>query len=139
MTYLLDTNVWARYLNGRSPKIRKKFRTIDLTQVFSCSIVKSELIYGAFKSRNPDRTYRKQQELLSLFVSFPFDDAAALAFGRLNAQLEAKGEMIGIKDLQIASIAIAKNLILVTHNIREFQRIEELKLQDWEVETRADN
>ena len=134
MTYLLDTNVWARYLNGRSPEIRKKFRTIDSTQVFSCSIVKSELAYGAFKSCNPNRTYRKQQEFLSLFVSLPFDDTAALTFGRLNAQLEAQGEMVGIKDLQIASIAITKDLVLVTHNAKEFQRIEGLKLQDWELE-----
>ena len=132
MTYLLDTNVWARYLNGRSLSIREKFRQVDLTRVFACSIVKSELAYGAFKSQNSDRTYRKQQQFLSLFVSLPFDDAAALVFGRLNAQLEAKGEMIGIKDLQIASIAIANELILVTHNTEEFKRIQELTLEDWE-------
>lgn len=132
MIYLLDTNVWARYLNGRSPEIRQKFRDIDLTQICTCSIVKSELAYGAFKSRNPDRTYKKQQELLNLFVSLPFDDSAALVFGRLNAQLEAKGEIIGIKDLQIASIALSQDLILVTHNIREFERIQELSLEDWE-------
>ena len=50
----------------------------------------------------------------------------------MNAQLEAKGEMIGIKDLQIASIAIANELILVTHNTEEFKRIQELTLEDWE-------
>ncbi|MEM7590531.1 MAG: type II toxin-antitoxin system VapC family toxin [Cyanobacteria bacterium P01_A01_bin.83] len=84
-----------------------------MTKVFTCSIVKSELAYGAFKSRNPNRTYRKQQELLNLFVSLPFDDAAALIFGRLNARLEAQGKMIGIKDLQIASIALSQNLIMM--------------------------
>ena len=133
MTYLLDTNVWARYLNGRSSAIRQKFREVDLTQIFTCSIVKSELAYGAFKSHNPDRTYRKQHDFISLFVSLPFDNAAALVFGRLKAQLEAMGEMIGIQDLQIASIALANDLILVTHNVREFQRINELKLEDWEM------
>ncbi|MGK7894566.1 MAG: type II toxin-antitoxin system VapC family toxin [Xenococcus sp. (in: cyanobacteria)] len=66
MTYLLDTNVWARYLNGRSSAIRKMFREIDLTQVFTCSIVKSELAYGAFKSRNPNFTYLKQNDFISL-------------------------------------------------------------------------
>ena len=132
MNYLLDTNVWARYLNGRSPEIRKRFREVNLIKVFTCSIVKSELAYGAFKSRNPDRTYKKQRELLNLFVSLPFDDAAGLVFGRLNARLEAQGEIIGIKDLQIASIALSQNLILVTHNIKEFERIKELKLEDWE-------
>ena len=132
MTYLLDTNVWARYLNGRSSAIRKIFREIDLTQVFTCSIVKSELAYGAFKSRNPNFTYRKQNDFISLFIFLPFDDNAALVFGRLKAQLEATGNMIGIKDLQIAAIASANDLILVTHNISEFQRIKELRIEDWE-------
>ena len=53
-----------------------------------------------------------------------------LVFGRLSAQLEAKGEMIGFKDLQIASITLSNDLILVTHNKKEFQRIEGLKLED---------
>ncbi|MBO0350478.1 type II toxin-antitoxin system VapC family toxin [Phormidium pseudopriestleyi FRX01] len=132
MSYLLDTNVWARYLNGRSPAIRQKFREVDLTQVFICSIVKSELAYGAFKSRNPDLTYRKQNDFITLFVSLPFDDVSALIFGRLKAQLELTGEMIGIKDLQIAAIALANNLTLVTHNTAEFGRVAGLKIQDWE-------
>ncbi|MCT7963469.1 MULTISPECIES: type II toxin-antitoxin system VapC family toxin [Oscillatoriales] len=135
MSYLLDTNVWARYLNGRSPAIRQKFREVDLTQVFICSIVKSELAYGAFKSRNPDLTYRKQNDFITLFVSLPFDDASALIFGRLKAQLELTGEMIGIKDLQIAAIALANDMTLVTHNTAEFERVTGLQIEDWEVTT----
>ena len=110
MSYLLDTNVWARYLNGRSPAIRQKFREVEVetryiaSLLFICSIVKSELAYGAFKSRDPDLTYRQQNDFIVLFVSLPFDDASALIFGRLKAQLELTGEMIGIKDLQIAAI-----------------------------------
>ncbi|ACK69157.1 PilT protein domain protein [Gloeothece citriformis PCC 7424] len=134
MTYLLDTNVWASYLNGRSLKIRRKFREIDLTQVFTCSVVKSELAYGVFKSRNPDQNYRKQSIFMSLFISLSFDDNAALVFGRLKAQLESLGTPIGIADLQIASIALANHLILVTHNVREFKRVNDLMLEDWEVE-----
>ncbi|AFY83976.1 type II toxin-antitoxin system VapC family toxin [Oscillatoria acuminata] len=135
MSYLLDTNVWARYLNGRSPAIRQKFREVDLTQVFICSIVKSELAYGAFKSRNPDLTYRKQNDFITLFVSLPFDDVSALIFGRLKAQLELTGEMIGIKDLQIAAIALANDLTLVTHNTAEFERVTGLQIEDWELTT----
>lgn len=135
MSYLLDTNVWARYLNGRSPAIRQKFRGVDLTQVFICSIVKSELAYGAFKSRNPDLTYRKQNDFITLFVSLPFDDASALIFGRLKAQLELTGEMIGIKDLQIAAIALANDMTLVTHNTAEFGRVTALQIEDWELTT----
>ncbi|GAB4289406.1 MAG: hypothetical protein Fur0025_23840 [Oscillatoriaceae cyanobacterium] len=106
---------------------------MDLTQVFICSIVKSELAYGAFKSRNHELTYRQQNDFITLFVSLPFDDVSALIFGRLNAHLELKGEMIGLKDLQIAAIALANDLTLVTHNTAEFGRVGGLKIEDWEV------
>jgi tRNA(fMet)-specific endonuclease VapC len=93
------------------------------------------LAYGAFKSRNPDLTYRKQNDFITLFVSLPFDDASALIFGRLKAQLELTGEMIGIKDLQIAAIALANDLTLVTHNTTEFGRVTGLQIEDWELTT----
>lgn len=64
----------------------------------------------------------------------PFDDAAALAFGKIRADLAAMGTPIGPYDLQIAAIALANNLILVTHNTREFSRIADLKIENWEME-----
>ena len=75
-----------------------------------------------------------QQKFLNNFVSLPFDDAAATIFGEIRSSLAAKGTPIGPYDLQIAAIALANNLILVTHNTREFSRIADLKLEDWETE-----
>ena len=98
-----------------------------------CSIVKAEMYAGAMKSNDPARTRSKQQAFLAQFISLPFDDAAAEVYAIIRTHLEAQGTPIGPYDLQIAAIALANNLILVTHNTREFSRIPGLMLEDWEV------
>lgn len=67
---------------------------------------------------------------MSEFVSLPFDDQSAVIYGQIRAQLAVSGTPIGPNDLLIASIALANNLILVTHNTREFSRVEGLRLED---------
>jgi tRNA(fMet)-specific endonuclease VapC len=132
MIYLLDTNVCARYLNGKSLAIRQRLRSTNLADIVVCSVVKGELFYGAMKSNNLEKTLDRQQEFLKLFVSLPFDDDASLIYGRIRAELSAKGIIIGANDLQIAAIAMVNNLILVTHNVREFSRVNGLRFEDWE-------
>ena len=68
----------------------------------------------------------------NLFRILPFDSQAALKMAQILARLAKKGTPIGPYDLQIAAIALVNNLILVTHNTREFKRIEELQIEDWE-------
>ena len=133
MRYLLDTNVCVVYLNGRSAAVRDRILATPLEEMAVCSVVKAELFYGAMRSNNPTRTLERQQEFLKRFVSLPFGDEAALAFGRLRAQLASAGTPIGAYDLQIAAIALVNNLMLVTHNTREFSRVEGLQIEDWEV------
>lgn len=70
---------------------------------------------------------------MNQFISLPFDDFAANTFGIIRSQLEIRGMPIGAYDLQIAAIALANNLILVTHNTRELERVQGLQLEDWEV------
>ena len=67
------------------------------------------------------------------FVSLPFNGEAAYICGRIRAELNKKGTPIGFYDIQIASIAIANNLVLLTHNVREFERVEGLQYEDWEI------
>lgn len=133
MIYLLDTNVCARYLNGKSLAIRQRLRSTNLADIAVCSVVKGELFYGAMKSNNFEKTLDRQQEFLKLFVSLPFDDDASFIYGRIRAELSAKGIIIGANDLQIAAIAMVNNLILVTHNVREFSRVNGLRFEDWEI------
>jgi len=66
------------------------------------------------------------------FISLPFDDRSAAVYGDIRAKLERQGTPIGPNDLMIAAIALANDLILVTHNLREFERIDNLKYEDWE-------
>lgn len=132
MTFLLDTNVCIRYLNGRSPGVRAQLQARQPAEVAVCSVVKMELFYGAQRSQDPLRSLAVQQRFLQPFQSLPLDDAAAEAAGRLRAYLANQGAPIGPYDLLIAAIALANGCTLVTHNRREFDRIPDLTLVDWE-------
>ena len=133
MTFLLDTNVCIRYLNGRSESVRTYLESTDPSEVILCSIVKAELFYGVMKSNNSAKNLVKLQHFVSPFASVPFDDSAAEIYGNIRTQLERAGTPIGPNDLQIAAIALANELTLVTHNTREFSRVSNLRIEDWEV------
>ena len=134
MKYLLDTNTCIRYINGRSKRVSDKLNALDEGDAVVCSVVKAELFFGALRSQNPIKTMAGQRQFLSLFISLPFDDAAAEYYGQIRADLTTKGTPIGGNDLLIAAIALANDLILVTHNTAEFRRVAGLKFEDWEIE-----
>lgn len=134
MKYLLDTNTCIRYINGRSKGVLAKLPTVPVTDVIVCSVVRGELWYGAAKSNNPARTRQKQNLFLQPYATLPFDDKAAEVYAQVRADLESRGTPIGPLDTQIAAIALAHNLIVVTHNIREFSRVQGLQIEDWEVD-----
>jgi tRNA(fMet)-specific endonuclease VapC len=133
MIYLIDTNTCIIHLNRRVPSLCRLLEAQLPSDIAVCSVVKAEMFYGAMKSNNPERSLAKQERFLSQFVSLPFDDRAARMFGEIRANLAAKGTSIGAYDLQIAAIALVNNLILVTHNVREFSRVDGLRFEDWEV------
>jgi tRNA(fMet)-specific endonuclease VapC len=131
MRFLLDTNSCIMYLRGQNLALKQKLEA-ESQEIAVCSVIKAELFYGAMKSAKPEQNLRLQEAFLGQFISLPFDDVAATLFGRIRSQLESKGTPIGSYDLQIAAIALAHNLILVTHNTREFSRVEGLQWEDWE-------
>jgi tRNA(fMet)-specific endonuclease VapC len=131
--YLLDTNVIVIYLNQRSLILRERLEAIAPEDIAVCSVVKFELFYGAMRSGNPRRNLARQQDFLNFFVSLPLDDLPATKAGEIRANLAALGTPIGPYDLLIAAIATVNNLTLVTHNTREFERVPELRFEDWEV------
>lgn len=132
MKYLLDTNVCIRFLNGRNPSIRQRMSQQKAEEIVLCSVVKAELLLGVAKNEHPEGRYNKIKPFLDRFASLPFDDSAAISYAEIRADLERRGLPIGPNDLQIAAIAIANQLVLVTHNVREFSRVKELKFEDWE-------
>jgi len=131
--YLLDTNTCIQYITGRSSPIVDKLAGMPRQDIVLCDIVKAELYYGAYKSVRFESNLALYREFFREFVSLPFDGIVAEVYGRIRAQLESLGTPIGPNDLQIAAIAIVNNLILVTHNTREFSRVRDLRFEDWEL------
>jgi tRNA(fMet)-specific endonuclease VapC len=134
MKYLLDSNTCARFLNGRSPAVIQRITSTSLDEIVVCSVVKSELYFGSRRSNNPVKTRAEQDVFLSLFRSLPFDDVAADVAGTIRAELAERSTPIGLYDIMIAATALVNELILVTHNIKEFSRVTGLQLEDWERE-----
>jgi tRNA(fMet)-specific endonuclease VapC len=132
MKYLLDTNACIRFINGRAPRLRAKMATIARSEIAVSTISKAEMYYGSAKSQTPERSREKQLDFLETIATLPFDELAAVEYGRLRRELEIAGTPIGGNDMLIAASAIAHQLILVTHNTAEFARIPNLKLEDWE-------
>lgn len=132
MTYLLDANTCIQFLNGRSENVRTRLESEHPEDIFLCSVVKAELLYGAFKSARPVENLDRLRFFFRRFISLPFDDTATEAYGNLRARLERIGTLIGPNDLFIAAIALSRGVTLVTNNTREFSRVEGLHLEDWE-------
>lgn len=130
--FLLDTNVCIRILNGSSPPVAARLQATNPAEVRLCSVVKAELLYGARKSKRVDDNLRLLRRFFMPFVSLPFDDRCAEEAGLIRLDLERSGRPIGPNDLLIAASARAHDLVLVTHNGREFGRIVGLRVEDWE-------
>ena len=130
--YLLDTNVCIRFLQGRSDNLLKRFNSVSAHEKCICSIVAAELLYGAAKSQRKQDTLNQLGKFIACFRFFDFDLAAAYQFGEIRAELERTGRPIGPFDMQIAAIAKANQLIVVTHNLSEFLRVPGLVCEDWE-------
>ena len=132
MKYLLDTNVRVGFLNQRRPLLTQRFLSVPTLDKVICSIVRGELFYGAHKSQRQVSSLQVIENFLAGYPNLDFDIVAARIQGEIRADLERKGTPIGPYDIQIAAIALANNLTLVTHNTDEFSRIPHLTLDDWE-------
>jgi tRNA(fMet)-specific endonuclease VapC len=133
MIYLLDTNACIRYLNGRSLAVVTRVSATPPDRITLCSVVKGEMWFGARRSADPVSNRARQDAFFAQFITLPYDDHAAEHYSILRADLAGQGRLIGPNDMMIAAIALAHSLILVTHNIDEFSRVNGLKLEDWEV------
>lgn len=132
MKYLPDTNVWIKILNGSNRKIIDRFSALNPSDIVFSSIVKAELYFGSYKSNKKAANLQLLEKLFTQFDSLPFNDTAAEIAGNIRAQLASLGTPIGPYDLQIAAIALVHNLVVVTHNTREFSRVVGLRIEDWE-------
>ena len=129
MRFLLDTNVVIAVMNRRPVVTERVFRHSRRDYGLS-AIVAHELLYGAFRARRVDEALAAFDRLRMPILDFSVEDARRA--GEIRAALAAAGTPIGPYDLLIAGQALARNLTLVTRNVREFGRVSGLRVEDWE-------
>ena len=129
MRYLLDANACIALLNASSRSLSARARRHRAGEIGLPAPVAFELYYGAFKSREGNRNLGYLDRMA--FEIVPFDAADARAAGAIRRDLEARGLPIGPYDVLIAGQARARDLVLVTANTREFERVDGLKVEDW--------
>jgi tRNA(fMet)-specific endonuclease VapC len=129
VSFLLDTNVMIGVMRN-NPAIRRKLRFVPTDQVATSSIVMHELYYGAYKGTETAADLAILAALPVEVIDFTPEDA--FRAGEIRAYLQARGTPIGPYDILIAGQALARELTLVTRNIREFSRIDGLRVENWE-------
>jgi tRNA(fMet)-specific endonuclease VapC len=129
--FMLDTNYCIFLQKNRSLKLINKIKFTN--NIMVSSIVFAELCFGVEKGEPHLRAprYAQWDLLLSGLTMEEWGSEAALAYGKIRADLQRRGEIIGNNDMLIAAHALSLGATLVTNNIREFSRINSLKLEDW--------
>jgi predicted nucleic acid-binding protein len=132
MMYLLDTDTTIYNMKGFAAV--KNNLLIHYNSPIKISIVTlMELYYGAYKSQKVAANLAKIRELEQSFEIIPLNMESVVIFGRIKAQLETKGIRLDDFDLMLASCALSHGLIFVTNNMKHFERIEGLKLDNWAI------
>jgi tRNA(fMet)-specific endonuclease VapC len=128
--YLLDTDTCIHALR-QDGSVRRTLLSVNPRDVRVSVVTEAELCTGAFKSSSPARTRRCLENFLAPIEILPFESSDAIVYGRVRAALERAGRCIGPLDTLIGAHALARGLILVTGNRREFSRIHGLAVEDW--------
>lgn len=130
MTHLLDTSVISDLLHHPQGRVARRIAEIGESRVCTSVIVAAELRFGATK-RNSSRLSAAVDGLLARLEVLPFRTPADIVYGDLRDRLERSGTPIGGNDLLIAAQAVSLELVIVTDNLSEFSRLEELQLENW--------
>ena len=131
MIYMLDTNICIYAMKQKPEKVLQRFKQELNSGICISSITLAELEYGMKRSSNPARNEQALLRFLAPLSVLPFGSAAASVYGEIRADLQSKGTPIGPLDMLIASHAKAEELILATNNVREFERVPGLEIENW--------
>ncbi len=129
--YLLDTNICI-YISKHHPvEVVKRFERLQVGEAAISLITYGELRYGAERSQHRNKSLQKLAGLIELLPVLPLDTSVAEHYSRTRATLATAGTPIGSNDLWIAAHALALNLALVSNNLKEFQRVAGLRVENW--------
>ena len=131
--YLLDTDIAIELLRGRNVHVAGRLASKNREQIFLSTVTVAELHFGALGSQQSEKSMVLCRRFCSAFQLAGLDHAAAEQSGAIRADLEGRGARIGAYDTLIAGIALSRNCVLATHNVREFGRVAGLRLEDWTV------
>ena len=130
LKYMLDTNIVIYTIKNRPEPVRQAFKQHE-NQMCISAVTLGELIYGTERSAQPERNLANIEGLVARLEVAPFEEHAAEHFGQLRAELYRFGKHIGPYDMMIAGHARAMGLILITNNIKEFERVPGLRVENW--------
>ncbi len=129
MKYLLDTNICIHYFKGHS-MLKEKIEQIGFHNCAISEITLAELIYGAEKSQQKEKNSKVVDDFADKIPIIPIIDSIRI-YGKEKARLRLQGKIIGDLDLFIGATAIANQMIMVTRNTREFERLEGINIENW--------
>ncbi|MBC7618071.1 MAG: PIN domain-containing protein [Candidatus Saccharibacteria bacterium] len=132
MIYLLDTNICIYIINERPAHVLQRLIQAGRESLAISTVTVAELAFGVAKSARADSRAKLENFLLK-FPLLDWDQDAAWVYGDVRKSLEAKGQRIGERDLLLACQALALDATMVTNNIREFERVDGLRLENWVV------
>ena len=130
LRYMLDTSLCIDVLRRRPPDVSVRFNASAGAMALS-TVATMELLYGAERSVDPVRTRAALADFMDRLIVLPFDADAADHAARIRADLGRKGHSIGLYDCLIAGHARSRGLVVVTGNIREFERVDGLMIENW--------
>lgn len=130
LKYMLDTNIVIYTIKNRPKQVREAFKQHENRMCIS-AVTLGELIYGAERSSQTERNLADIEGLVARLEVASFEEHAAEHFGQLRAELFGIGQPIGPYDMMIASHARAMGLILVSNNMKEFERVPGLRVVNW--------
>jgi Predicted nucleic acid-binding protein, contains PIN domain len=131
MNYMLDTNICIYLIKRKPVSVLKKMQEHMQEGLYISSITLAELEHGVFASAAIEKNNIALNQFLSIIEILNFNDEAAFEYGKIVADLKRKGTPIGSMDSLIAAHAIATGKILVTNNVKEFERVVNLKVENW--------
>ena len=131
MKFLLDTNICIYIIKQKPAKVLQKFKTYQVGDIGVSSITVAELEFGVQKSQFPTRNQQALTQFLLPLQTVDFDRAAAIVYGDIRSTLEKQGTPIGSLDTLIAAHAISLKVTLITNNVKEFNRVSNLQLENW--------
>ena len=127
---MLDTNIVIYTIKNRPSEVREAFKRHD-GQMCMSSVTLGEIIYGAEKSSVPEKNLQVIEGMIARLEVLSFNQQDSIHFGQLRAELEPIGKPIGSYDTMIAAHARSEGLILVTNNMKEFNRVPGLRVENW--------